>query len=215
MKTKKFQKSLESIRDKLDIEDEKRDELLRIQRQTIRTSSEAIKSVHRQEFSEADEKIKNAKKKLEIMRKLVKNTLSLKCWRGVDDAAQEVGEAIITSSIIRDDEIPSIDECELPDISYLLALCDVIGEMRRYMLDCFRKDNFTNAQRAFDYMEYIYSELMTFDYTKMLVGSLRHKIDVCRRLVQSSRSELINAIQSHELKKAMKNLEEKLPERNK
>ena len=59
-------------------------------------------------------------------------------------------------------------------------------------------------------MEYLYSELMTVDYTKMLVGPLRSKLDVGRNLVNKSRTDLINAMQAFELKESMVLLTEKL-----
>jgi predicted translin family RNA/ssDNA-binding protein len=51
---------------------------------------------------------------------------------------------------------------------------------------------------------------MTVDYTKMLVGPLRSKLDVGRNLVNKSRTDLINSLQAFELKESMEKLTEKL-----
>ncbi|MHA1838030.1 MAG: hypothetical protein ACTSVH_08700 [Candidatus Heimdallarchaeota archaeon] len=210
MKTKKFEESMDKIKKKLEEEDKVRDELLSTQRRTIRICSEAIKSIHRKEFEESDKKITDAAKNIKHMSLIVKGLASLECWRGLTDASQELGEAIIFGSIVRNDVLPSVEECQITWKSYMLAHCDVIGELRRYLLDSLKNRDFVNAQRAFEYMEYLYSELMTVDYTKMLVGSLRSKLDVGRNLVNRSRTDLINAMQAFELKESMETLTEKL-----
>jgi translin len=210
MKTKKFEDSMDKIKKKLEEEDKVRDELLSIQRKTIRICSEAIKSIHRKEFKTSDKKIEEAAENINHMSRIVKGLASLECWRGLTDASQELGEAIIFGSIVRFDEIPSVDECKITWNSYMLAHCDVIGELRRYLLDSLKNRDFENAQRAFEYMEYLYSELMTVDYTKMLVGPLRSKLDVGRNLVNRSRTDLINAMQAFELKDSMEKLTKKL-----
>jgi len=194
----------------LEEENKIRDSVLQQQRRIIRVCSEAIKSIHRKEFDIADEKIAVAKKMLKEVLTMVKGSNSLECWRGLNDAAQELGEAIFISSMIRNDEIPSVEECQISFTSYMLAASDAIGELRRFMMDSLRTNDFENAQRAFEYMDYLYSELMTIDYTKMLVGPLRSKLDAARNLVNRTRSDLINAKQAFELKESMLNLSDKL-----
>lgn len=210
MKTKKFEQSMQKIKLMLEEEDKIRDSVLQQQRRIIRICSEGIKSVHRKEFDIADEKIALAKKMLKEVLTMVKGSNSLECWRGLNDAAQELGEAIFISSIIRNDEIPSVEDCQISFTSYMLAASDTIGELRRFMMDSLRTNDFENAQRAFEYMNYLYSELMTIDYTKMLVGPLRSKLDAARNLVNRTRSDLINAKQAFELKESMSNLSDKL-----
>ncbi|NHJ47962.1 MAG: hypothetical protein FK733_09255 [Asgard group archaeon] len=210
MKTEKFLDSMTNIKLKLEEENKARDEVIQMQRKAIRTCSEAIKSIHRKEFDVADKKILEAQKARKIISQKVKGTKSLECWRGLDDIAQELGEAIFLSNIVRNDEIPSVEECQISFSSYMLAASDTIGELRRYMLDSLRTQDFVNAQRAFDYMDFLYSELMTVDYTKMLVGPLRTKLDVGRNLVNRSRTDLLNAQQAHDLKVSMNDLSVKI-----
>jgi translin len=212
MNTEKFEKSMVAIRERLEKEDQVRDQVLRENRQIIRKCSEAIKAIHRQEYDKADEKIKNASSMLNEMKEMVKDIPSLECWGGILSAAQELGEAIVISTIIRDDVIPSPEECGINSTTYMLSLCDVIGELRRYLMNSLRNRDLENAQRAFDYMEAIYTELMTIDYTKMLVGPLRSKVDNGRRLVNRSRDDLVNSLQAKELEEAMSNLSKQLDE---
>ncbi|MHA1213290.1 MAG: hypothetical protein ACTSSH_12645, partial [Candidatus Heimdallarchaeota archaeon] len=203
MDTKKFEESMSKIKLVLEEENKARDIVLTAQRKVIRVCSEAIKSIHRKEFDVVDQKIAEAKNMYKEIFKNVKGIKTLECWRGLDVAAQELGEAIITSSIVRHDIIPSVEECQIPFSCYMLATSDVIGELRRFMMDSLRTRKFDEAQRAFDYMEFLYSELMTIDYTKMLVGPLRSKLDVGRNLVNRSRSDLIQALQAYDLKESL------------
>ena len=210
MKTKNFEDSMSKIKKILEEEDKVRDTILSMQRKTIRICSEAIKSIHRKEYELSDKKIEEAAGNIKEMLRMVQGIATLECWRGLVDASQELGEALIFGSIVRYDKIPSIDDCQITWKSYMLANCDVIGELRRYLLDSLKNRDFDDAQRAFEYMEYLYSELMTVDYTKMLVGPLRSKLDVGRNLVNKSRTDLINALQAYELKESMLKLTEKL-----
>ncbi|NHJ05167.1 MAG: hypothetical protein EAX90_10100 [Candidatus Heimdallarchaeota archaeon] len=212
MNTKKFEHSMNRIKKLLEEEDRAREDVIQIQRSAIRTCSEAIKSIHRKEFDIADKKINQARKALIEIQAKVSGIKSLECWRGITDVAQELGEAIFISTIVRKNEIPSVEECNIGLDSYMLAASDTIGELRRYLMDSLRTRDFENAQRAFDYMDFIYSELMTVDYTKMLVGPLRPKVDTARNLVNKSRNDLINAIQAHELSESMTVLAGKLDE---
>ncbi len=210
MHTEEFEKSMRKIKLKLEEENKVREIIIQKQRKTIRICSEAIKSVHRKEFDIVDKKIESAREHYKEMVTAVKGTKSMECWRGLDDVAQELGEAIFISSIVRNDKIPSVEDCQITFAGYMLAAGDTIGELRRFMMDSLRNRNFDNAQRAFRYMDYLYSELMTVDYTKMLVGPLRSKLDVGRNLVNRSRTDLINAQQAFELKEAMTSLSDKL-----
>ncbi len=210
MNTKEFEESMNKIKLVLEEDDKARDLVLQQQRKIIRICSEAIKSVHRKEFEITDEKIQEAQSLYTETFTAAKGIKTLECWRGLDDAAQELGEALIINSIVRYDKIPSVDECQIPFSSYMLAVCDVIGELRRFMMDSLRTRNFDDAQRAFNYMDFLYSELMTVDYTKMLVGPLRAKLDVDRNLVNKSRSDLITALQAYDLKETMTELSKKL-----
>ena len=210
MQTEEFEESMRKIKVMLEEENKIREIVIQKQRVLIRKCSEAIKSVHRKEFDIVDKKIKNAKEMYKEMMNAVKGIKTMECWRGLDDAAQELGEAIFISSIVRDDKIPSVEESQISFSGYMLAACDTIGELRRFMMDSLRNRDFENAQRAFSYMDYLYSELMTVDYTKMLVGPLRSKLDVGRNLVNRSRTDLINAQQAFELKEAMTSLSDKI-----
>lgn len=214
MQIDEFEESMQKIKVILEEENRIREIVIQKQRVVIRICSEAIKSVHRKEFDVVAKKIKDARDLYKEMTNAVKGIKTLECWRGLDDAAQELGEAIFISSIVQNDIIPSVEECQISFTGYMLAASDTIGELRRFMMDSLRNQDFENAQRAFNYMDYLYSELMTVDYTKMLVGPLRSKLDVGRNLVNRSRTDLINAQQAFELKQAMTSLSDKITKVN-
>ena len=101
MNTKKFEDSLNKIKLVLEKEDKVRDVILHEQRRIIRICSEAIKSVHRKEFDIFDEKLKEARERYTEIFKQIEGIHTLECWRGLTDAAQELGEAIMINSIVR------------------------------------------------------------------------------------------------------------------
>ena len=129
----------------------------------------------------------------------------------VEHAQQEYSEVSILRSLLKEEgeikNIPSPDELKVEYAAYLNGLGDVVGELRRHVLDLIRKDSFEKAEIFLGIMENIHAMLMDFDYPDAITKGLRRKTDVSRALIEKTRGDVVNAIGQKKLETAMLNLE--------
>lgn len=186
----------------LDEIDTDREEILKISRQMIRNCSVAIKSIHRKEYNIYQDKIDEIKlyhaKLLEIVEK---NPHAFS--RFLKTPEQEYVEAICLYAIINKLDLPDPADHNVSDVNYLLGLADVIGELRRFILDKIRIGEIDDLDQILDDMEDIYSYLFSLDYPKGITQDLRRKTDVARGIIEKTRGDISLTIQMNQLKKQL------------
>jgi translin len=133
----------------------------------------------------------------------------------VDAAYQEYAEAQTLLSLIEKNRFVSPEEIDVPSIAYVLALGDVIGELRRRALDSLRKGDVETAEDCLGLMEEIYAELMGMDEAYMLVPGLRRKSDVARHLIETTRGDVTIEARRSSLEKSIESLEKLVKQRMK
>ncbi len=94
--------------------------------------------------------------------------------------------------------------------SYLNALGDAVGELRRYILDLIRLDRAEEGVVFLELMEDIYLELMSFNYPEAVARGVRRRSDTARLAVEKTRGDLTIAIRQKALEQKIKALEEKI-----
>lgn len=201
----KLKNIFSEITKRLDDLDQLREQILIISRQMVRNCSVAIKSIHRKELSEYEKLIVEVKENHQKLQVLVNKAPSI-FSNYLKTPEQEYIEAICLFKLIKDEEIPSPEECEVDDINYLLGLSDVIGELRRHILDNIRNDQLQDIEKMMDKMENLYTYLFSLDYPKGLTKDLRHKTDVARGIIEKTRGDISLSLQLNRLNK---NLEKK------
>ncbi len=182
----------------LDEIDDNREEILKISRQMIRNCSVAIKSIHRKEFNIYQEKINEIKIIHEKLLKIVENN-SFDFSRYLKTPEQEYIEAVCLYAIINNLDLPTPTDYNVSDVNYLLGLADVIGELRRFILDKIRIGEIDNLDQILDDMEDIYSHLFSLDYPKGITQDLRRKTDVARGIIEKTRGDISLTIQMNRL----------------
>ena len=191
-----------NISKRLDEIDQDREVILKISRQIVRDCSIAIKSIHRGDFNAYEEKIKeirdNHKKLLEIVKKKPEFFGSY-----TKTPEQEYIEAICLNAIINEQELPDPETCVVSDVNYLLGLADVIGELRRFVLDKLRAGELEKLENLLEKMEDLYTYLFSLDYPKGITQDLRRKTDIARGLIEKTRGEVSLAIQMNDLKQCL------------
>ena len=100
----------ESARDVFDSRFSAREHAITDSRKVIRSSANAIRSLHRSEFAEADELIASAGAMLAEMLSVVSDHPVLIQAGFVADAAKEYAEASLTRAIFGGAEIPSFED---------------------------------------------------------------------------------------------------------
>ena len=198
----KIKEIFSKITQNLDEIDTDREEILKISRQMIRNCSVAIKSIHRKEFHIYQENIDEIKLSHVKLLKLVEKNPNI-FSRYLKTPEQEFIEAICLHAIINKLDLPDPASYNVSEINYLLGLADVIGELRRYILDKIRIGEIEALDKILDEMEDLYSYLFALDYPKGITQELRRKTDVARGIIEKTRGDISLIIQMNQLKKKL------------
>ena len=183
----------------LDGLDKGREEILKISRQIVRDCSIAIKNSHRNEDHDFQEKIDKIRAKHEELLKLIKEEPgSFAKYMKLPE--QEYVEAVVLNAVIHDKEFPTPKELNVNPLHYALGLADVIGELRRYILDNISNSKIQELKKILGIMDEIYMHLFSIDYPSGLTQDLRHKTDVARNIIEKTRGDVSITLQMNELK---------------
>ena len=200
------------IRENFEAKDNVREDGLKISREIVRECRTATFALHAQDFEKANNSIKAAGKALEKLEVLLKEHADIYYAGFVEHAQQEYSEVSVLYSLLKEEKkmIPSPDELKVEYAAYLNGLGDVVGELRRHVLDLIRKESFEKAEVFLGIMENIHATLVDFDYPDAITKGLRRKTDVSRSLIEKTRGDVVNAIGQKKLETAMQNLESRL-----
>ena len=202
------------IRENFEAKDRVREDGLKISREIVRECRTATFALHGQDFEKANRSIKVAGKALEKLEVLFEGHADIYHAGFVEHAQQEYSEVSVLSSLLKEEgetkKIPSPEELKVEYAAYLNGLGDVVGELRRHVLDLIRKESFEKAEIFLGIMENIHAVLMDFDYPDAITRGLRRKTDVSRALIEKTRGDVVNAIGQKKLETAMRNLESRL-----
>jgi len=198
-----LKKIFSDITKKLDAIDKEREEILNLSRKMIRGCSVAIKSIHRNEISIYEEKINEIKVNHEDLRKLINKDPS-KFNKYLKTPEQEYMEAVCLFLIIQNKELPNPIDYKVDEVNYLLGLADVIGELRRYILDKIRVNEVEDLDKILDIMEEIYTNLFSLDYPKGITQDLRRKTDIARGIIEKTRGDISLSSQIDRLNNKLK-----------
>jgi len=191
------------IRQNFLAKDAAREKALPLCREVIRYCSKAIRTVHRQEFSQAKELLKSARNLLDKIKQIAAEHNELSYTGLVRDAQKEFAEGSITLALITGKRLPEPDELRVDYAAYLNGLGEAVGELRRYLLDSMRRGDLSRGEELLSVMDDIYTTLATMDFPEAVTGGLRHTTDMVRGTLERTRSDLTLAIRQ-------KDLEEKL-----
>lgn len=186
---KNLGKIVDKIGKSIDEKDKAREQALRSSREIIIGCRKAIQCLHQELIKDAEDYIGKAHSELTQLYKATKDYSDLSHAGFVENAAQEVVEAKCLLNIMQGKELPDPDEIKTTYSSYLLGLCDVVGELRRRSLDFIRKGKEENANECLGMMEDIYNAIIQFDYPSALIP-IRKKQDMTRGLIERTRGEL-------------------------
>jgi translin len=199
----KLKEIISEIRGYLDERDMEREKLIVISRDVIRLSGNAIVLIEKGDFKGAEENINKMKELVEVFLSELKNFPELYYSGIAYNMLTEYAEAILLFHIMNENNIISYKEMNISPVPYLLGLGDVIGEIRRVIIDMIRKEDFENAWKLFEIMEEVFFQLSNMDYPDALVPGLRHKVDTARRLIDDTKYFLIDMESRHFLKKSL------------
>ena len=176
-----------------------REEGLAVSREVIRLSANAIRAVHRSDFDEAKLLITTAESRLQGAEHIRNDNPLIYNAGFMNDARKEFTEANVTLAIISGNAIPSAEQLCIDPPAYLNGMAEVIGELRRYILDALRRDSVERCEELMEVMDEIYGVLVTVDFPEALTGGLRHTTDAMRAVLERTRGDLTISLRQRAL----------------
>ena len=181
---------------------------LRISRQVIRLSANAIRAVHRGEFQLAKDLIAEGKSILVESAPILQTNPEIYHAGFLVDARKEFSEANITLALLSGDALPQPDDIGVDVTAYLKGLGDAAGEMRRYILDSLRKDHWDRCEEIMEVLDELYSLLTTIDFPEGVTGGLRRTTDMVRGTLERTRGDFTMALRQRSLERKLASWED-------
>jgi translin len=203
---------VEALREKFDALDKAREEAYVLSRQVVRAASVTIKHAHRQEIAEAQAQLAEARELTHRMLAALADAPELRYGGFVHDSEKEYCEAAMVCAVLTGQPLPAPEELGVYGPAWINGLSEVVGELRRHVLDLVRMERTDEAEKYLEVMDSIYQTIMSFDYPNAISQGLRGRSDAARGLVERTRGDLTNALQTARLERRMKELEGKLGE---
>ncbi len=192
----------------LTVRHQAREQALAVSREVIRFSANAIRAVHRGDFDEARQLIDRGGQRLKETRPIRDENPEIYYAGFLSDARKEFAEANITLAVISQSDIPHPAEIDVDPPAYLNGMAEVIGELRRYILDALRRDSFDHCEAFMDVMDEIYGILVTIDFPEAVTGGLRRSTDAMRGVLERTRGDLTISLQQRRLERRLAGLED-------
>ncbi len=189
--------------DQLTLRNQAREQALVISRQVIRNSANAIRAVHRNDFSEASRLISEASGLLTETDRIRTDNPEIYYAGFLSDARKEFTEANITLAVISGGDIPDAEKLGVDPPAYLNGMAEVIGELRRYILDSLRSDDIGRCEEFMELMDEIYGILVTVDFPEAVTGGLRRSTDAMRGVLERTRGDLTISLQQRRLEQRL------------
>jgi translin len=205
MGSKSFAKangSLRAIEGELQSVLERRERILKSNRDAILACSRAIVAVHAGKLKEAKKELESAERVLDGMRRDAGGGLS----RHLLSAETEFVEASTVFALVRGKPVPEPRSLKVSSEAYLLGLLDTVGELKRLLLVSLTRGKVREAGSYFEEMETLYSLLSSFAVFDNVVNGVRRKIDVARMITEDTRGVLAEEARRDSLLSSMEKL---------
>ncbi|MEK6968024.1 MAG: hypothetical protein AABX51_05325 [Nanoarchaeota archaeon] len=150
-----------------------REKIVQLSREVIQCSKKSIYAAHRHDLQESKTWIDNS-------RTLIKKILLLKKKASADSqgsvrvALQEYVEAICLYNVIQGKDIPSHKALGVDSESYLLGLCDLVGELGRFGVHRIINNDYQTTVRMQKIVHNLYGKFM---HLNLRNNELRKKVD--------------------------------------
>lgn len=198
------------IRESFERQNKIRDEALAQSRNLIRHAARAIRAIHRDDADLAFENLKQADNLARDLRQGLSQDPDLYFSGYAQDALKEYCEAHLTVATILNNEWPSPEDLQVEFATYLNGMSEVVGELRRRIMDIMREGHSGEVERLLDVMDDIYAQLVTMDFPDALTYGLRRRTDIARSIIERTQADVTVSYRQQELEKRIANLSEQL-----
>jgi translin len=201
----RLEKILIDTKNFFDSEDGAREKGISLCRQITRFSAKAIKKIHQHDFKESLDILNQAFDMLKETKSMLKKFPEIYFAGFLHNAEKELIEGFVTYYLLKDNTL-FIPDNDIDRISYLHGISEAIGEIRRHILDCIRKQETENIDSLLNIMDEFYYFLISFDYPEAITRGLRRSVDAMRSLIERTRSEVSIVTHQKRLEDLLKKL---------
>jgi len=198
------------IRESFERQNQIRDEALAQSRNLIRHAARAIRAIHREDAEQAHEHLADADKLAKSLREGLLNDPDLYYSGYAQDALKEYCEAHLTVATILDGDWPSPEDLRVEFATYLNGMAELVGELRRRIMDIMREGHSQEVERLLDVMDDVYAQLVTMDFPDALTYGLRRRTDIARSIIERTQADVTISYRQQELEKRISDLSKQL-----
>jgi translin len=199
-----LEKIIQEIKTELMEKNKIREETHMSMRKVTSLSKQAILLIHQKKYGEAKKMLVEAKEKILSLQKLSEQYPEIIYGAMFNAALQEYSEANILLTLVEQSRFVMPTEINVPSIDYVLGLADVIGEYRRLALDNLREGDVDKGEECLAIMDQVFIQLLALDEAYMLVPGLRHKSDIARRIIETTRGDITLEVRRKSLEEELK-----------
>jgi len=163
-------------------------------RRVVRSSANAIRAIHRDDRPAAAALLAEAASAHDQAAKALSGFPDIRFAGFLHDAQKEFAEAAATIALLTGSSMPTPESLQVEDAAYLNGLSEVIGELRRVVLDRLRAGRMEGCDDLLRSMDDIYAMLVTIDFPDAMTGGLRRSTDQARAILERTRGDLTLAV---------------------
>ncbi len=200
----------DQIRESFNQQNDKRDKALAQSRELTRHAARAIRAIHREDNDLAQEHLAQANQLAEALRTGLADEPDLYFSGYTQDALKEFVEAHLTVATILNQDWPTPEDLQVAYATYLNGMSEVIGELRRRIMDLMRAGHSPEVERLLEVMDDIYALLVTMDYPDALTYGLRRRTDIARSIIERTQADVTISYRQQLLEKRIAELSAQL-----
>jgi translin len=163
------------------------DRAMQLSREIIRAAGQSITFLHNGETKKAKDALKSMREKVKSLK-----AIDSRFRYNTQQAYQEYVEAEIFYSIKAGEGLPRLSELEVEPEEYLLGIMDVVGELKREILESLRAGNIKAAESYLDIMKSIYDDTRSVRFAEAVLPGFRKKQDVARIQIENAGSDILS-----------------------
>ena len=190
---------------------EAREQALTLSRRVVRSSANSIRAAHRGELDEARRLVGEAADLAARLGPFRQSHPNVYYGGYVEDALKELTEASAVLAIAEGSRpLKGPEELGVGPAPYLNGLAEVVGELRRLILDGLRRGDFTRCEELLGAMDDIYTVLVAVDYPDAVTRGLRRSTDAARSILERTRGDLTLALRQDRLEARLAQFEKRV-----
>jgi translin len=166
----------------------RKDTVLALSRDIVRIAGKGITLMHARKLGEAVRCVAQLEK---LVKKLKKAEGGLEYYSM--QAHQEYVEARAFYTVVKERRLLRFSEAHVNEVPYLLGMMDLVGELKREIIEAIREKEMGDANLYYQFMKEIYDSTRAMRFANSVVPEFRRKQDSARIQLENAASELLSA----------------------